>query len=208
MSEEDRIQRAQYMRWWRWKEREGILHRPTRLNTYQEECQRLRIKWIEQECLGDNDILEIGCSGGYIIERVNGRYGMDINREVIEENRKRNPNIEWMHHDASKEFMLLDNSINIVLLPDVLEHNNFNDALFMIKEAVRVARKKVLITIPDGSNQERNQRNWACFKHKWVLTKKKLDRIISLVDRLDNVRNSNIIKDESFVYMRLDINES
>jgi len=207
MNGEKRIQHTQYVRWWRWKKKEGAIHKATHLTTYQEESQRIRTEWLVKECLGTSDILEVGCSGGYLIEKVKGKYGLDIEEEIIEENKKRNPRIKWITHDARKRWGFKDKSVEIILIPDVLEHINFRESLFLIKEALRVGKKKVLITIPNGFEEKKNLRNWACFKHKWVLTRTKFRELISYMSDL-GVETINVLKDKAFVYIKLEIKHS
>lgn len=203
MNEERKVQRAQYMRWWRWKEKEGVLHRPTRLSTYEEDCQKLRIKWLIENCFPFTDILEIGCSEGYILEKVKGKYGIDLNKKVIEENKIRNPKIKWIHHNAINTWPFEEESIDIVLLPDILEHNSYREAKEILKEAIRVAKLQILITIPNGLNPKTNKRNWACFKHKWVLTKERLKDLKDWLSLQSLIEKPIISWDNSFIYIKL-----
>jgi hypothetical protein len=194
MGRDDAIQKAQYRRWYRWKQKEGAVHQPTHLETYQEPCQIKRINWIKEQCKGTRSILEIGCSQGYILEQVNGMYGMDINEDVIKENRKRRPDKLWIYGDA-EIIPFSDNTVDIVMLPDVIEHNSYRKAIKMVKEAIRVAKKKVLITIPNGFDPSKNQRNWACFKHKWVMTRERLADFVKRIGRMQ------VEYDDAFIYL-------
>jgi predicted SAM-dependent methyltransferase len=179
-SRERHIQREQYQRYYRWLKKEGGIHHPTHMETYLEPEQVRRLKWIKKQCEGTNDILEVGCSAGYIIEMVNGKYGMDKEPFIIEANIQRNPKIQWLLHDGTTPWqMFKDNSVEIVGVFDVLEHCNWTGALRMLNEALRVAKTKVLITIPNGLDApEKNFRNACCFKHKWVCTQQRLKKLM------------------------------
>lgn len=189
-----RIQENQYKRWWNWKKKEGAIHQPTHPETYQEPCQIRRINWIKEQCKGTRNILEVGCSNGYILEQVRGMYGMDVNEEVIKENRIRRPDILWFYGDA-EIIPFSDETMEIVLLPDCIEHNSYRKAIKMVKEAIRVAKKKVLITTPNGFDVNRNQRNWQCFKHVWVMSKERLADFVQKVGRMQ------VEYDDAFLYL-------
>ncbi len=191
------------MRFWRWKRREGAVHQPTRPDTYEQPEQARRVSWIVERCEqipeaadGLRDILEIGCSGGHIVERVHGRCGLDINPRTIAENCVRNPRVCWVRHDATKRLPFLDGAFEVALLPDVLEHNSWRHAREMIGEALRVSRSKVLITIPKSTDLHRSR----CFKHKWVCTPRRLRRLTSRLPPSVSVR---IHPDPNFILMEV-----
>jgi SAM-dependent methyltransferase len=220
-----KLQRAQYARYYRWLKKEGGIHKPTHLETYLEPEQIRRLHWIKWHARLDadsnptlkvflsedeirklwsrqdnsqpqNDILEIGCSNGVIIEMLNGKYGMDKEPAIIEANRRRNPKIQWILYDATKPWhMFKDSSVSVVALLDVLEHVPFRKALFMVKEAMRVAKNKILITIPNGLNPNQNQRNYACFKHCWVLDAYRLSKIQNHIENLKHT----LLYDPAFI---------
>jgi SAM-dependent methyltransferase len=224
-----KLQKSQYMRYYRWLKKEGGIHKPTHLETYLEPEQIRRLHWIKWHARLDtesnptlqhfldpgeivkvwnrqlqpkeqNDILEVGCSNGVIIEMLNGKYGMDKEPAIIEENRKRNPKIVWILHDATKPWtMFPNNSVQVVCLLDVMEHVPFRKALFMLKEAIRVAENKILITIPNGLNPNRNQRNYACFKHCWVLDAYHLSKIQKLIKNYEHA----ILWDPAFICIEI-----
>lgn len=175
----DKLQRSQYMRWWRWKKKEGIAYSPpTRLQTYSEPGQQERINWLIDECSGTSDILEIGCSGGYVLERVGGKCGLDFNSNIIAENHLNKPHMDWVCWDVTKlPLPFADDNFEIVLLPDILEHIDHSKVVPLIKDSLRISRSKVLITMPNAFSPNRNQRNYGCFKHKWCLTQKMFDKI-------------------------------
>lgn len=180
----DKLQKAQYMRWWRWQKREGIKHSPsTRLETYSEPGQQERINWLIDKCKGTNDILEVGCSGGYVLERVGGKCGLDFNAEIIAENHLKKSHIDWVYWDATDlPLPFTDEQFEIVLLPDILEHINYSKVRPLIKDSLRISRSKILITIPNAFSPDKNTRNYGCFKHKWCLTRERFDKIFRELD--------------------------
>ena len=200
---EGKLQKTQYMRFWRWKKREGAIHQPTRPSTYKQPEQVRRVNWIVEQCKqtsevadGLRDILEIGCSGGYIVEKAHGRCGLDINPKTIVENGVRNPRVRWVCHDATKRLPFSNGEFEVVLLPDVLEHNSWCHAREMIGEALRVSRSRVLITIPKSTDLHRSR----CFKHKWVCTPQKLR---GLTGRLPPSVKIRIHPDPNFILMEV-----
>lgn len=175
----DKLQKRQYMRWWRWQKREGVKHSPaTRLQTYFEPGQQERIGWLVNKCRGTCDILEIGCSGGYVLERVGGKCGLDFNSKIIAENRLNKPHMDWVCWDVTNfPLPFADENFAIVLLPDILEHIDYSKVRPLIKDSLRISRSKVLITMPNAFSPDQNTRNYACFKHKWCLTRERFDKI-------------------------------
>lgn len=95
-------------------------------------------------------ILDVGCATGEYCKKLNKlgfeSIGIDINSEYVAE-AKRN-GVEAYCMDA-KSIKFPDNSFDTVILFELLEHiDNPHDVLI---EARRVARKNILITVPDCS---------------------------------------------------------
>lgn len=200
---EKSLQKVQYARFWRWKKREGAIHQPTHPDTYKQPEQVRRVNWIVERCKqtsesadGLRDILEIGCSGGYIVEKAHGRCGLDINPKTIVENCVRNSRVRWVYHDATKRLPFPDGEFEVALLPDILEHNSWRHVGKIIGEALRVSRGRVLITIPKSTDLHRSR----CFKHKWVCTPQ---RLRSLTGRLSPSVKIRIHPDPNFILMEV-----
>lgn len=188
---EEIIQQEQAERNRNWVMREGGHERSVHLETYQQPLQRRRINWLIEQCGGTNNILEVGCSWGYILNKVQGRTGIDINQDNIELARKAFPSYTFDCGDVTKRLPYADSSFDIVLLTEILEHIPWDKVDSLVRESIRVARQKVLITLPIKSNVKCA----CCFKHKWVPTPWK----ISIISHLLN--NPKQETDDYFVYI-------
>lgn len=188
---EELIQREQADRNRNWIVNEGGHENAVHLETYQQPLQQKRINWLIEQCIGTNNILEVGCSWGYITNKVQGHTGIDINQDTIELARKAFPSYTFDCVDATKGLPYMDCSFDIVLLSEVLEHIPWDIVDSLVRESIRVARQKVLITLPIKSNVECA----CCFKHKWVPTPLK----ISIISHLLN--NPKQETDDYFVYI-------
>ena len=94
------------------------------------------------------DILDIGCATGEYCQKLNLKghkcVGIDNNQKYIKKARERG--VEAYVMDASSlEFP--DNSFDTILIFEVLEHVKNPDGI--LKEAKRVAKKNILITVPN-----------------------------------------------------------
>lgn len=188
---EEIIQREQADRNRNWIANEGGHENAVHLETYQQPLQQRRINWIIKQCIGTNNILEVGCSWGYILNKVQGHTGIDINQDTIELARKAFPSYTFDCVDATKGLPYTECSFDIVLLSEVLEHISWDNVDSLVRESIRVARKKVLITLPIKSNVKCA----CCFKHKWVPTPLK----ISIISHLLNNPKQEL--DDYFVYI-------
>lgn len=93
-------------------------------------------------------ILDLGCAtGDYCSNLKSIGYectGVDINPEYIEKTRKKGIDAYVMKGD---DLQFPDNSFDTVLLFEVLEH--VDNPYTVLKEAKRVAKKNILITVPN-----------------------------------------------------------
>ncbi len=71
--------------------------------------------------------------------------------------------------------MFRDNSFDTVMIPDVLEHIVWEKVLPVVKESMRIASHKVLITLPLEEKKKR------CFKHAWIPDKQRVFNIVNLL---------------------------
>ncbi len=94
--------------------------------------------------------LEIGCAEGIVINRlrellqINKCYGLDLSTEFIELGRSLNPEIEFIQA-TDLRIPFPDNSVDLVILSDIIEH--IEDLDFFLKEVKRVG-KAVLLKVP------------------------------------------------------------
>ena len=188
---EEIIQREQAERNRDWIMKEGGREQAVHLETYQQPLQQRRINWIMEQCVGTNNILEVGCSGGYILNKVQGRTGIDINQDTIAFARRMFPCYTFDCGDVTKGLPYTNLSFDIVLLTEVLEHIPWDKVEPLVHESLRVARQKVIITLPIKSDIKCA----CCFKHKWVPTPLKINSILQLLN------NPKREQDDFFVYI-------
>jgi ubiquinone/menaquinone biosynthesis C-methylase UbiE len=101
------------------------------------QCQVAR-RWLPPRT---GKILEIGCSAGYFTHKLQGRadevYGIDINREHIEQARQKYPDIHF--HCADCETLPYDDAtFDVVVMLEVYEH--VADRQQLVGEIARVLR--------------------------------------------------------------------
>jgi len=92
-------------------------------------------------------ILDIGCGHGVygkeLLKRGYEYTGIEANRDYVEEARK---HVNALHMSAEK-LDFPDNSIDTVIMFEVLEH--LADPYTALSEIVRVARKNLILTVPN-----------------------------------------------------------
>jgi len=107
------------------------------------------IDFFLKEHLG-RKILDIGCgtgSYGLALQKLGFDYrGIDARRDYVAQALQRGLKVEVM--DAAK-LDYADHSFDTVILFEVLEHTC--DFVSVLREAVRVARERVLLTVPNNS---------------------------------------------------------
>ena len=180
----------------KWVEEEGGIEHPTKLETLQSPEQRRRIQWLVEHTYPVTEILDIGCNWGYVLNEMNGECGVDINLENIDKAMREFPTRHFVHADVTKGLPFEDNQYSIVIMADVLEHLEWNSVIGALWEGLRVARNKVLITLP-----LRYDRKFAlCFKHKWIPNK---ITIGGLLGCLISVCRFTVECDGNFVYLEI-----
>ncbi len=96
-----------------------------------------------------NSVLDIGCRTGAYVAFCNAlgkqTVGVDIHTPSLEAARKQYPHYEFKQASGD-ELPFDDNQFDTVLMWDVLEH--IQDDETALKEALRVARKNILISVP------------------------------------------------------------
>lgn len=93
-------------------------------------------------------VLCIGCGDGYELSRIRGAAGTNLNPEQVEQVRSKG--FECYHADMH-ELPFEDKSFDTVFCRDAFEHAL--SPYIAISEFARVARKYVLIVVPDESWQ-------------------------------------------------------
>lgn len=113
-------------------------------------------EWFAENIKANATILDIGCSTGLMCRLISKKakkvYGIDINNSAIELAKKNNQlkNIEYIHADATIFNYQSINSIDYVILSNVLEH--IEDRIQFLKEIIKKIRWrkniKFLIRVP------------------------------------------------------------
>ena len=172
---EMRRQREQLHRFAEWERTQGTEELPVQLDTYQAKEQEVRIQWLRQQVIGT--VLEVGCNWGYVLAAVKGQAGVEINPYLVAVARLLARDRQFFIGSALA-LPVPDASYDTVMLPEVLEHLEWPDVPNAIAEARRVARKRIIITIPDGEEETVEATS---FKHRWLCTRDRLDALCALL---------------------------
>ena len=167
-------QREQMIRYLAWVAEEGGSEGPTHLDTLFQPQQQERLRWLKSNCVGT--VMELGCCYGYVLAYVGGDIGIDWNPHSIQLAQVLNPRKEFRCEDVRK-LSAADQSIDTVILPDVLEHLPWDDIPLALREARRVARRRVLVTLP-GPDSSYAQSP----KHQWIATADRVQQITAWLD--------------------------
>jgi len=170
-TEEARRQREQLDRYLKWVKEEGEGEGPTRLDTWFKPHQQYRLHWLKEHCIGT--VMELGTCYGFALAYCEGQIGVDWNEKSISLAKILNPKKKFIVADIRK-LPFAERYVDTVMAIDVLEHIPWEDIPQALKEASRVARKKLLITFPDG---ETDMSDATCFKHFWLGTQEKVQAI-------------------------------
>lgn len=164
-------QREQLAHYLSWVRDEGGIEGPTHLSTWFKPNQQHRLLWLRHNVVGR--VVECGCCYGYVLAFMGGQLGIDWNERSIALAQILNPEAKFLVCDI-RRLSLGDDEYDTVVLPDVLEHLAWETVPRAIAEAKRVARCRVLITVPNG---ELDTAESTSMKHQWLATK---DRIAEL----------------------------
>ncbi len=150
--------------------------------------QKERVAWLKTRA--DGKILEIGCSTGYIIEKVGG-VGLDIDRYRIKQAKKMRKNVEFVIADAANQ-PFKNNSFDTVIIPETLEHVDFVKAKKIVRESLRVG-KKVLITVPNAAKKNYDKALVENPEHMWFPTPRLIRKICPENTRIEYTKNEDFI---------------
>lgn len=96
--------------------------------------------------------LEVGCGPGFSTQYLKGFLreasfeASDINEDLVAEARMKNPEIK-IQQESIRELKREDNSFDLVIAPEVLEHLDKPESA--LKELRRVISKYILVSVPD-----------------------------------------------------------
>lgn len=135
-------------------------------NIYKEKKQKERIQWLKDVSRGK--VLEIGCSTGYVLDYVGGGVGVDIDDLRLEYARSRYHRSQFLKADGSA-LPFSDKEFDTVLIPDILEHVDYEYARSIVKEATRVG-KRLIITVPNAGKPNYDKALVENPEHRWFPT--------------------------------------
>lgn len=174
-ADEARRQRVQLRRYLAWVVEEGGIEGPTRLDTIWKPHQQARIQWLKERCRGM--VMELGCNWGWVLSYCGGHIGVDWNERSIELARILNPRLEFVVADV-RDLPFPDGHVDTVMACEVLEHLDWPDVPKAVAEAQRVARARVLITIPNG---EGDTAEATSMKHRWLLDAERRQAVLNML---------------------------
>lgn len=176
-SQEAKRQREQLQRYLAWVDKEGHIEGPTRIDTMVKPQQVNRMEWLKEHCIGM--VLEVGCNFGIVLAWCGGQAGVDLNPHNIALAKILAPKRNFLVADI-RRLPFEDGEFDTVILPDILEHLLWFDVPQALKEASRVAQRKVLITVPDG---ETDTPEATSFKHTYLATP---ERVQAMAEKFTN----------------------
>lgn len=179
-----------------WLELEGAVEHPTHLETLEQPEQQVRVDWIRKHILAKDSVLDMGCNWGYVSNMIGATCGVDINLENIDKAMREFPYIHFMQGDITEKWQFFDGQYDVVVISEVLEHIDRFKVEFVLAESLRVAKKKILITLPWRSDEKCA----FCFKHQWIPT---WARLCDIVAFLDGVKKVTIENDGNFMYLEV-----
>ncbi len=150
--------------------------------------QRERVEWLKKRAGGK--ILEIGCSTGYIIQKVGG-IGLDVDRYRIKQAKRKRKGVEFVVADAANQ-PFVDASFDTVIIPDTLEHVDFGKAGKIVRESLRVG-KKVLITVPNAGKKNYNKSLVENPEHMWFPTPRLIMEMCPKNTRIEYTKNEDFM---------------
>lgn len=112
-----------------------------------QEIQKKAKRIAELIPYGVKTILDVGCGNGIITNLLNEKYevtGLDSSKEALEHVKAKKV------LSSAAEIPFADNSYDLVLSSEMLEHLTDDELAKVRNEIVRVARKYVMITVPDS----------------------------------------------------------
>ncbi len=180
-----------------WLKSEGAIEHPTHLETLRKPEQQTRIKWLKEHTNKATEILDIGCNWGYILNELKGKCGVDINIENIEKAKKEFPLRSFLCADVTKGLPFKESQFAVVIMADILEHLEWHKVESVLKEGLRIARRKLLITLPYLQTEDCA----CCFKHRWIPHKEHIGEIV--VWFAHHARKVSLEYDSHFVYMEV-----
>lgn len=180
-----------------WVEEGAGIEGPTHVETLMQPEQQRRIEWLKLHCNFGGSILDIGCNWGWVLNQVGGQCGVDINPVNIALAKEKFPERQFVVGDVTKGLVFKNDSFDVVIEADLLEHLEwFGNVEKALKEGVRIARKRLLITLP----WRRDEKCALCFKHHWLVTEERISRVGMWL--MAHCASVSLERDGVFVYLQ------
>lgn len=106
---------------------------------------------LKKECKFINSVLDLGCGRNSPIQhtRIPYRVGVDAFEPYIEESREKNIHQEYIKADL-KTVEIPKKSFDLIFCSEVIEHLSKEDGLQLLKIMEKWAKKKIILTTPNG----------------------------------------------------------
>jgi len=177
-------QEAQLAKFLAWRQAEGGVELPVTLHTMLKPEQQARVAWLVARARGR--VLEVGCSFGYVLASIAAKdpkhdhVGIDIAPWNVELAKLLCPGLRFKIGDV-RTLGAPGKSFATVVLAEVLEHLAWpDDVERAIEHAVRVARERVLITVPNGELDTEEAHSQ---KHPYLVDREKRTAITEMLAR-------------------------
>lgn len=110
---------------------------------------------LRKEVGGIDSLLDLGCGSNspvkFIKDLVNYRVGVDLFEPSLQKSIKEGIHNDYKLHNVLKvDEIFGDNSFDLVIASDLIEHLTKEEGLQLIKLMEKIARKKVIILTPNG----------------------------------------------------------
>ncbi|MGQ4875108.1 MAG: class I SAM-dependent methyltransferase [Promethearchaeia archaeon] len=118
-------------------------------------------------------ILDLGCGNNSILSRIKKKkfsVGIDIFEKYIEISKKKKIHDKYFCYDILKiDEIINPKSFDCILLIDVIEHLEKKDGLKLILKMNQIAKKKIIITTPNGflPQREYHQNPYQIHRSGW-----------------------------------------
>lgn len=107
---------------------------------------------LQKELLGCESVLDLGCGPSSPIQfckNIKYSVGVEVFRPYLEESKRKNIHSEYFEN-MLREVDFADKSFDAVVLIEVLEHLTESEGLDILEKAKKWARKKIIISTPNG----------------------------------------------------------
>ena len=177
-----------------------ILQPPHHEDSYADVRQQNRVEWLVQNSTGS--VLELGCAEGFILDRIGQpcSVGLDYDQDRVREAKRKYPHISFYVMDIRFGLPFPENYFDTVLAADVLEHMDFPDAVFVLREAIRVCRDRTLVTLPCANGDDYDEGLVHTPDHKWIPDLEKVSRLLHKAE----CSASTMVLEGGFVLIRVD----